>query len=51
MVSDHSDESVGLNPGGIAEIFHVNDPDETIFLRHRKVCRGVPWCMALSRRL
>ena len=30
------DESVGLNPGGIAEMFHVNDPDETIFLKHRK---------------
>lgn len=36
MVSSEP-HGIGLNPGGIAEIFHVNDSeDETIYLRHRK---------------
>ena len=38
----------GLNPGGIAEMFHTQDAHETVFLRHRKgfvklaIQHGVP---------
>ncbi|KAG5176471.1 mono-or diacylglycerol acyltransferase type 2 [Tribonema minus] len=28
--------SIGISPGGVAEIFDVNDPDEVIFMRARK---------------